>query len=109
MRCLGCGICTYVCPTCHCFDIQDELRGQDGRRVRTWDSCMYPEYTIHTSGHNPRPARMNRLRNRFYHKFKYYHDNFDVHLCVGCGRCVDNCPVNIDIIEVMGQVEEGIE
>jgi ferredoxin len=72
MRCLGCGICTYVCPTCHCFDIQDELRGQDGRRVRTWDSCMYPEYTIHTSGHN-------------------------------------HCPVNIDIIEVMGQVGEGIE
>ena len=107
MRCLGCGVCTYLCPTCHCFDLQDESTLMRGARVRIWDSCMYPEYTIHTSGHNPRPTRMNRVRNRVYHKFKYYHDNFDVHLCVGCGRCVDRCPVNIDIIDIVSKVVEG--
>jgi len=108
MRCIGCGTCTYVCPTCHCFDIQDEKGLLAGRRARMWDSCMYPEYTIHTSGHNPRPARMNRIRNRVYHKFKYYHDNFDVNLCIGCGRCVEKCPVNIDIIEIVSDVKEGV-
>ena len=108
MRCLGCGTCTYVCPTCYCFDIQDEKGLLKGRRARMWDSCMYPEYTMHTSGHNPRPARMNRIRNRVYHKFKYYHDNFDVNLCIGCGRCVEKCPVNIDIIEIVSDVKEGV-
>ena len=104
MKCLGCGICTYLCPTCHCFDIQDEVHLSKGRRARMWDSCMYPEYTIHTSGHNPRPARMNRIRNRVYHKFKYYPENFNAFLCVGCGRCVDLCPVNIDIIDIVERV-----
>jgi len=107
LKCLGCGICTYVCPTCHCFDVQDEMRGFKGRRARMWDSCMYPEYTIHTSGHNPRPARMNRIRNRVYHKFKYYPNNFNEYLCVGCGRCVDKCPVNIDIIDIINTVGGG--
>lgn len=107
-RCLGCGTCTYVCPTCHCFDIQDEKGLLKGRRARMWDSCMYPEYTIHTSGHNPRPARMNRIRNRVYHKFKYFCDNFDVNLCIGCGRCVEKCPVNIDIIEIVSDLKEGV-
>ncbi len=109
MKCIGCGTCTYLCPTCYCFDIQDEIQGIKGKRARMWDSCMYPEYTIHTSGHNPRPARMNRIRNRVYHKFKYYHDNFDVHLCIGCGRCVDKCPVNIDIIDIITHVKEGAQ
>ncbi len=104
MKCLGCGVCTYLCPTCHCFDIQDEVHLSKGRRARMWDSCMYPEYTIHTSGHNPRPTRMNRIRNRVYHKFKYYPDNFNAFLCVGCGRCVDLCPVNIDIIDIIDRV-----
>jgi ferredoxin len=109
MKCLGCGICTYLCPTCHCFDIQDEVHLGTGRRARMWDSCMYPEYTLHTSGHNPRPARMNRLRNRVLHKFKYYHDNFGNFLCVGCGRCVDMCPVNVDIIDIIDRVREEVE
>ena len=104
MKCLGCGVCTYLCPTCYCFDVQDEIQGEHGRRARIWDTCMSSEYTVHTSGHNPRPARMNRLRNRVYHKFKYYHDNFGVHLCVGCGRCVDECPVNVDIIDIVSEI-----
>lgn len=100
-KCIGCGTCTYLCPTCHCFDIQDESTLTKGARIRVWDNCMNPEYTLHASGYNPRPARANRVRNRVYHKYNYYPKNFDVIACVGCGRCIDLCPVNIDIIDVV--------
>ncbi|KYK29307.1 (4Fe-4S)-binding protein [Thermoplasmatales archaeon SG8-52-1] len=100
-KCVGCGTCTYLCPTCHCFDIQDESTLTKGARIRVWDTCMNPEYTLHASGYNPRPARTNRVRNRVYHKYNYYPKNFDVIACVGCGRCIDLCPVNIDIIDVV--------
>jgi len=103
--CLGCGICTYLCPTCHCFDIQDEVEGAAGRRCRMWDSCMYAEYTKHTSGHNPRPTRRERTRNRINHKYSYYVDKFGVIACVGCGRCSNLCPVNIDLIDILRQVK----
>ncbi len=106
--CLGCGTCTYLCPTCHCFDIQDEVEGFDARRCRTWDSCMFGEYTLHTSGHNPRPTRKERTRNRINHKYSYYVDKFDVIACVGCGRCSNLCPVNIDIIDTIRQVKEAL-
>ena len=105
-KCLGCGICTYLCPTCYCFDITDEKLGSSGRRMRTWDSCMYPEYTVHASGYNPRPARLNRLRNRVYHKFKYYPDLYNMFGCVGCGRCVRYCPTNVDIIDIVNGINE---
>ncbi len=106
MRCIGCGICTYLCPTCHCFDIQDESTLKQGGRIRVWDSCMNPEYTHHASGHNPRPSRMNRVRNRVYHKFNFFPRNDGVFGCTGCGRCIDYCPVNIDIINIINDVEE---
>ncbi|HSW36597.1 MAG TPA: 4Fe-4S dicluster domain-containing protein [Candidatus Limnocylindrales bacterium] len=106
--CLGCGTCTYLCPTCHCFDIQDETEGFEARRCRMWDSCMFKEYTLHTSGHNTRPTRRERTRNRINHKYSYYVDKFDVIACVGCGRCINLCPVNIDIIEVLRQVKEAL-
>ena len=105
-KCLGCGICTFLCPTCYCFDITDEKWGVSGERIRSWDSCMYPEYTIHASGYNPRPARKNRLRNRFYHKFKYYPDLYNMFGCTGCGRCIRHCPVNIDIIDIINGVDD---
>ncbi len=98
-KCISCGICTYLCPTCHCFDIQDEVRGRKGRRIRVWDSCSNPEYTLHGSGYNPRPGRKNRMRNRILHKYQYYPDNFGVIACVGCGRCASNCPVGLSIVE----------
>ena len=106
LKCVGCGTCTYLCPTCHCFDIQDESTLTKGARVRVWDTCMNPEYTLHASGYNPRPARSNRVRNRIYHKYNYYPKNFDVIACVGCGRCIDLCPVNIDIIDVVTKAGE---
>ena len=105
LKCIGCGICTYLCPTCHCFDMQDESTLREGARVRLWDSCMYPEYTLHASGHNPRDVRTSRVRNRVYHKFSYFPKNDDVIACTGCARCIDYCPVNIDIIDVIDKVE----
>lgn len=99
--CLNCGICTFLCPTCWCFDIQDEVHKRQGDRIRNWDSCMFPLYTLHASGHNPRGLKTQRVRNRFMHKLKYYVDKYNMGvMCVGCGRCVEACPVNIDIREV---------
>jgi len=99
--CLNCGTCTYLCPTCWCFDIQDEVLGKEGDRIRNWDSCMFPLFTLHGSGHNPRDQKFQRVRQRFMHKLKYYVDKYEDGVqCSGCGRCVRYCPVNIDIREV---------
>lgn len=99
--CINCGTCTFLCPTCWCFDIQDEVSGDKGERVRLWDSCMFPLFTHHGSGHNPRSQKLQRVRQRFMHKLKYYQDKYHQGVaCVGCGRCVTQCPVNIDIRSV---------
>jgi len=99
--CLNCGTCTYLCPTCWCFDIQDEVYGKEGDRIRNWDSCMFPLFTLHGSGHNPRDNKVQRVRQRFMHKLKYYVDKYGNGVqCSGCGRCVKYCPVNIDIRKV---------
>lgn len=99
--CINCGTCTFVCPTCWCFDIQDETKRQASTRFRNWDSCMFPLFTLHGSGHNPRGEKIQRVRQRFMHKLKYFLDKYDKGtMCVGCGRCVKSCPVNIDIREV---------
>ncbi len=105
--CLGCGVCTYLCPTCHCFDIQDEVEQDEGRRARMWDSCMFCEYTLHGSGHNPRPTRRERTRNRINHKYSYFPSKFGDIACVGCARCINLCPVNIDILDILEQVVEA--
>jgi len=99
--CINCGTCTFSCPTCWCFDIQDENHGKSGQRIRNWDSCMFPLFTLHGSGHNPRGTNLQRVRQRFMHKLKYYVDKYEAGIqCVGCGRCVRSCPVNIDIRRV---------
>ncbi|HDY89766.1 MAG TPA: hypothetical protein ENH82_16830 [bacterium] len=107
-KCLGCGVCTFLCPTCHCFDITDEVETglealtlSGGKRMRCWDSCMYPLFTLHASGHNPRLKYKERMRQRVMHKFNYCPQNFKEMFCVGCGRCVRDCPVNLDIREVL--------
>lgn len=105
--CLNCGTCTYACPTCWCFDIQDEVKGTDGIRMRNWDSCMSEMYSVHTTGHDPRHHDWERTRNRFMHKLKYFTDKYeDGIMCVGCGRCVNQCPVNIDIRRVCNEMNE---
>lgn len=99
--CLNCGTCTFSCPTCWCFDIQDEVHGKSGVRMKNWDSCMFPIFTVHTTGHNPRDTKTKRVRQRFMHKLKYFVDKYEAGImCVGCGRCVRQCPVNIDIRRV---------
>jgi ferredoxin len=103
-KCLACGTCTYLCPTCHCFDISDERKGDAGVRIRNWDSCMFPLFTKETSGHNPRPSQKERWRQRVMHKFRYYVDNFGAIACVGCGRCVMACPVNLDIRKIVADI-----
>jgi formate hydrogenlyase subunit 6/NADH:ubiquinone oxidoreductase subunit I len=103
-KCLGCGVCTYVCPTCHCFDILEESDGHRGRRVRVWDSCQYALFTYHASGHNPRPGGRERMRQRVMHKFRYFVENHGEPGCVGCGRCIRQCPVNMDIRRVLGDI-----
>lgn len=98
-RCLGCGICTYYCPTCHCFDIQDEADAGSGVRAACWDSCSFALFTRHTSGHNPRPDRAARWRQRIMHKFSYYPERFGIVSCTGCGRCGRLCPVDLGVEE----------
>ncbi len=103
--CLSCGVCTYLCPTCWCFDIQDEAAGGRAERIRNWDSCMFALFTLHGSGHNPRQEKLRRVRQRFMHKLRYYPERYGRGVqCTGCGRCVRHCPVNIDIREVAKQM-----
>jgi len=109
LSCLRCGACTYLCPTCHCFDIQDEGDRREGQRVRNWDTCQFSLFTLHASGHNPRTSGKERMRQRIMHKFNYYVENFGVIACVGCGRCVRECPVNLDIRAVLNGVKEAEE
>ncbi len=106
-KCLGCGLCTFFCPTCHCFDITDDCNDTRGRRIRTWDSCMFPSFTLHASGHNPRPTQKERIRQRIMHKFSYAVKNSGCLFCVGCGRCVAHCPVNLDLRYVLADILEG--
>ncbi len=100
MACQGCGICTYICPTCHCFEFKDTQREGSLERFRCWDSCMYPKFTLHASGHNPRAQRHERYRQRFLHKYLYVKKNTGYTSCTGCGRCIRSCPVGMNIKEV---------
>ncbi len=103
--CIGCGICTYLCPTCHCYDLQSEVWGGEGVRYRCWDSCMFSDFTRMAGGENPRPTKRERIRNRYLHKFSYMPDRYGFYGCTGCGRCLAHCPVNIDVIEFLSRAK----
>lgn len=102
--CLGCGTCTFVCPTCQCYDIKDFNTGNGVIRYRCWDSCMYSEFTRMAHGNN-RLSQKERFRQRFMHKLVYYPENNDgLFSCVGCGRCVAKCPISMNIVKVMKKI-----
>ena len=105
-KCLGCGICTYVCPTCHCFDFRDVVQNNKAIRYRCWDSCMYPKFTLHASGHNPRPTKKERYRQRVLHKYVYMKQNFGYIACTGCGRCIRSCPAGMNIRNIVHSIND---
>jgi ferredoxin len=109
LRCVGCGVCSFTCPTCHCFDIVDESEWSRGERRRNWDSCAFGLFTLHTSGHNPRSDQSARFRQRVMHKFKYFPERFDQLGCVGCGRCIRQCPAGQDLMDILQQMKQGEE
>lgn len=99
--CLACGTCTFVCPTCQCYDIKDFTTGDRVRRYRCWDSCMYSDFTLMAAGNN-RTSQMQRFRQRFMHKLVYFPANNEgMYSCVGCGRCVEKCPSALNIVKVI--------
>jgi ferredoxin len=105
-RCLSCRACAYVCPTCRCFDVRDEFLSEQGdsklyERIRCWDSCAGEAYRRIAGGHNPREAKGDRLRNRFYCKYYYFPQQYGPTACTGCGRCIDVCPAGVDITEIL--------
>lgn len=104
-KCLCCGSCSMVCPTCACFNVLDELpcEGQ-ARRERCWDACLYRDYAVVAGGHNFRANRADRVRNRYYHKQEAFVREFGMPSCVGCGRCIENCPTGINVVEVFEYV-----
>ncbi|MEE9614061.1 MAG: 4Fe-4S dicluster domain-containing protein [Thermodesulfobacteriota bacterium] len=106
-KCIGCGACTFSCPTCHCFDITDEGVYSEGERRKNWDACQFDHFTLHASGHNPRDTQYKRWRNRFMCKFNFYPEKFSSKGCVGCGRCIRVCPVRLDITEVMEAISKA--
>lgn len=106
LRCVGCGACAFVCPTCVCFDIQEEADPAKGERLRCWDSCGSHMFTLHASGHNPREVQSQRWRQRVYHKFSYYPDRYQMLGCVGCGKCTRACPADMNLREHLIEAAE---
>ncbi len=108
-KCLCCGSCSMVCPTCSCFNVADTIDESGGAsRVRTWDSCLFPNYAMVAGGHNFRADRGDRVRTRYYHKQEAFVREFGMPSCVGCGRCIENCPTGIHVVEVFQYVRGGL-
>jgi len=104
-KCLCCGSCSMVCPTCACFNVLDEVPHEGAaRRLRCWDACLFRDYAVVAGGHNFRADRADRVRNRYYHKQEAFVREFGQPSCVGCGRCIENCPTGINVVEVFQHV-----
>ncbi|MDD4858778.1 MAG: 4Fe-4S dicluster domain-containing protein [Dehalococcoidales bacterium] len=99
-KCVSCGICTFLCPTCYCFDINDEQSKGKGARFRNWDCCSFPVYT-RMPMENPREDKWRRVRQKVNHKYSFFPMIYDKIACTGCGRCIRQCPVNWDITQVL--------
>lgn len=105
-KCIACGACTYLCPVCYCFDIEETCARDTGTRSRCWDACTYRSFTQLAGGHNPRPTITEGYRQKMYHKFNYAVQRYDESLCVGCGRCMVSCPVNLDIVQILNEAHQ---
>jgi sulfhydrogenase subunit beta (sulfur reductase) len=105
-RCLACGNCSNVCPTCYCYDVTDEVQpgGREGARVRTWDTCLYSQHAAVAGGENFRHSQASRIKFRFYHKQRGFVAEYGRPSCVGCGRCIVACPVDIHVVEVINRL-----
>ena len=105
-KCLSCGSCSMVCPTCYCYDVADdvELGSRAGKRTRSWDSCLFANHALVASGENFRGPRASRIKFRFYHKQRGFVAEYGRPSCVGCGRCISACPVNIDVVQVIDRL-----
>jgi ferredoxin len=99
--CIGCGVCTFLCPTCHCFGIHNEQDRKVSSCIRVQDSCQFEQFTLEASAHNPRKTRADRMKQRLMHKFSFSVEKYKNIFCVGCGRCILNCPVNLDVREII--------
>lgn len=109
-KCLSCGVCSMVCPTCYCYSVFDELSldGNTGQRKRMWDSCLFKDYALVAGGHNFRAQRSSRIKNRYFHKQRGFVSQYGRPSCVGCGRCKAYCPAGIDIVEVISKLRSEI-
>ena len=109
-KCLSCGSCAMVCPTCYCYDVFDELSldGKTGERKRRWDSCLFKDYALVAGGTNFRSERSTRVKNRYFHKHRGFVAQYGKPSCVGCGRCIQSCPAKIDIVEVITRIRSDV-
>ena len=110
-KCVSCGNCTAVCPTCYCFDIYDdvELDMSGGERKRTWDSCQLEEFAVVAGGENFRKERSSRQRHRYYRKFNYSVEKYNKYFCTGCGRCSRACMAGIELKETLNSLKQGVK
>ena len=99
--CVECGGCNVICPTCHCFLLVDQSSGDKYQRLKVWDSCLMKRFARVAGGANPRKHLSERLRNRFVKKFNFFPEILNMYACTGCGRCIETCPGDIDIREVL--------
>jgi sulfhydrogenase subunit beta (sulfur reductase) len=102
-KCLGCGTCSMVCPTCYCYAVFDDLNldADSGQRKRRWDSCLFKDYALVAGGHNFRAECSSRVKNRYFHKQRGFVRQYGRPSCVGCGRCIVYCPAGVDILEIV--------
>jgi sulfhydrogenase subunit beta (sulfur reductase) len=110
-RCVACGSCSMVCPTCYCFDVEDAVDPASGAstRTRVWDSCLFPTHALVAGGESFRETPASRIKFRFYHKQRGFVAEYGRPSCVGCGRCIVACPAGIDLVDVLNRLRGGGE